>query len=138
MSSVRKLVSYLDRVLVEVNKHNQLSLNCIFCNAILSMVLHEQYIAAVMNRILHECEGQRNKYGKLSYKNISVTILDMNKRHFPQTSFINEGSIMLYICNIFVFIIFSSVSFCSTRLTATFAISKFVCTVQHLQEYTVI
>jgi len=57
-------MSDLDRVLVEVNKPNQLSLNCIFCNEILSMVLHEQYIAAAVNRKLHECEWQKNKYGR--------------------------------------------------------------------------
>lgn len=135
-------MSDLDRVLVEVNKHNQLSLNCIFCNEILSMVLHEQYIAAVVNRILHECEWQKNKYWKLSRESVSVTIMGMNKRHFQQTSFINEGSVMLYISNIFVFIIFSNISFCSTHHTATFAISNFcmqrITHVHHLQEYTII
>ena len=135
-------MSDLDRVLVEANKHNQLSLNCIFCNEILSMVLHEQYISTVMNRILHECEEQKNKYGKLIHENVSVTILGMNKRHFPQTSFMVAGSVMLYICNIFFFIIFSNVSFCSIHHTATFAISKFcmhrITHVQHLQEYTII
>jgi len=55
------------------------------------------------------------KYGKLIHESISVTVLGMNKRHFQQTSFINKGSVMLYISNIFVFIIFSSVFFAQTN-----------------------